>query len=136
MKVDPRNPEAEAAATGAGASFRPRAEEARRLAEEARSAAEARGAARAPAFADGVALQRLGEQVAEDGTGRGGRPAIPRGPGPLRAGPWRALGPAPPKPHKGGDRTSPPACYDSPSLSVGLRRGLVPGHGASRRVGR
>ncbi len=67
MKIDPRNAEAEAAATGAGASFRPRAEEARRLAEEARSAAEARGAARAPAFADGVALQRLGEQSLKTG---------------------------------------------------------------------
>ena len=62
MKVDPRSLDAEAAATGAGAAFLPRAEEARRLAEEARAAASAGGASRATAFADGVALQRQGEQ--------------------------------------------------------------------------
>jgi len=62
MKVDPGSPDAEAAATGAGAAFLPRAEDARRLAEQARAAATAAGAARATAFADGVALQRQGEQ--------------------------------------------------------------------------
>ena len=62
MKVDPRSPQAEAAAAAAGASFRPRAEQARRQAAEARAAAEAAGASRASAYADGVALEKQGEQ--------------------------------------------------------------------------
>jgi tetratricopeptide (TPR) repeat protein len=67
MKVDPRNPEAEAAAATSGASFRPRAEEAQRLAAEARTAAEAAGASRGTAFTDAVALEKQGEQSLRTG---------------------------------------------------------------------
>jgi tetratricopeptide (TPR) repeat protein len=67
MKVDPSHPEAEKAAKAAGAGFRPRAEEARRLAAEARTAADGAGASRLPAFADGVALEKQGEQALQSG---------------------------------------------------------------------
>jgi hypothetical protein len=67
MKVDPRNPEAEAAAAASGASFRPRAEEAQRLAAEARAAAETAGASRGSAFADAAALEKQGEQSLRTG---------------------------------------------------------------------
>lgn len=67
MKVDPSHPEAEKAATAAGARFRPQAEEARRLAAEARAAADRAGGSRRPAFADGVALERQGEQALQAG---------------------------------------------------------------------
>jgi tetratricopeptide (TPR) repeat protein len=67
MKVDPSHPEAEKAAKAAGPGFRPRAEEARRLAAEARTAADGTGASRLPAFADGVALEKQGEQALQSG---------------------------------------------------------------------
>jgi hypothetical protein len=50
MKADPSHPEAEKAAKAAGAGFRPRAEEARRLATAARTAADRAGGSRLPAF--------------------------------------------------------------------------------------
>ena len=67
MKLDPRHPEAEKVATAAGAAFRPRAEEARRLAAEARAAADAAGSTRRPGYADGVALEREAEQSFKEG---------------------------------------------------------------------
>jgi tRNA A-37 threonylcarbamoyl transferase component Bud32/tetratricopeptide (TPR) repeat protein len=64
MKIAPRHPDAEVAAAAAGTAFRPRAEEARRLAAEARVAA---GASRGPAYTDGVALEKEGEQSLRTG---------------------------------------------------------------------
>jgi tetratricopeptide (TPR) repeat protein len=63
MTLDPGHPEAESAATAAGAAFRPRADEARRLEQQARGAAEQAGADRAPAFAEGVDLESQGQQA-------------------------------------------------------------------------
>jgi hypothetical protein len=63
MTLDPGHPEAENAATAAGSSFRPKAEEARRLEQQARRAAEQAGADGAPAFAEGADLERQGEQA-------------------------------------------------------------------------
>ena len=63
MKLDPGHPEAEKAATAAGGSFRPKAEEARQLEQQARRAAEQAGADGAPAFAEGADLERQGEQA-------------------------------------------------------------------------
>ena len=65
MKLDPANPEAERAA--AGPAFRPRVDEARRLAQQAREAASAAGGERSPAFAEASALQARGEQAAQAG---------------------------------------------------------------------
>jgi tetratricopeptide (TPR) repeat protein len=67
MRLDPGHPEAEAAARAAGAAFRGRAEEARRLAAEARAAAEDRGARRANGYADGLALEKQGEEALRSG---------------------------------------------------------------------
>jgi serine/threonine-protein kinase len=67
MKVDPTHPEAEKAARAAGEAFRPRAEEARRLATGARAAADRAGGSRLPAFADGVALEKQGDQALQAG---------------------------------------------------------------------
>jgi hypothetical protein len=63
MALDPGHPEAERAASAAGASFRPKADEARRLEQQARQAAEQAGGDRAPAFAEGVELERQGDQA-------------------------------------------------------------------------
>jgi tetratricopeptide (TPR) repeat protein len=63
MTLDPGHPEAESAATAAGAAFRPRADEARRLEREARRAAEQAGADRAPAFGEGIDLESQGQQA-------------------------------------------------------------------------
>jgi hypothetical protein len=49
------------------AGFRPRAEEARRLAAAARAAADRAGGSRLPAFVDGVALEKQGEQALQAG---------------------------------------------------------------------
>jgi serine/threonine-protein kinase len=67
MKVDPANAEAQKAVAGAGAAFRPRAEEAQRLAAEAQRAADAAGAARQPAFTAAVALVEQGQQALQSG---------------------------------------------------------------------
>ncbi len=63
MKLDPANAEAEKAATAAGAAFRPRAEEARRLAQDARREAEGAGSSGTPAFATGVGLDEKGAEA-------------------------------------------------------------------------
>jgi serine/threonine protein kinase len=60
MKLDPANGEAEKAATAAGAAFRPRAGEARRLAQDARREAEGAGSQGTAAFATGVGLDEKG----------------------------------------------------------------------------
>jgi tetratricopeptide (TPR) repeat protein len=67
MKVDPSHPEAVKAAKAAGAGFRPLAEEARRLATAARAAADRAGGSRLPAFADGAALEKQGQQALQAG---------------------------------------------------------------------
>ncbi len=64
MKLDPANAEAEKAATAAGAAFRPRAEEARRLAQDARREAESAGSSGTAAFAAGAGLdEKAGEAL-------------------------------------------------------------------------
>ena len=63
MTLDPGHPDAEKAATGAGGSFRPKAEEARRLGQQARRSAEQAGAESTPAYAEGADLERRGEQA-------------------------------------------------------------------------
>jgi tetratricopeptide (TPR) repeat protein len=67
MKVDPANGDAQKAVAAAGAAFRPRAEEAQRLAAEAQRAADAAGAARQPAFTAAVALVEQGQQALQSG---------------------------------------------------------------------
>jgi tetratricopeptide (TPR) repeat protein len=65
MKLDPANADAERAAAAAGAAFRPRVEDARRLAQQAREAAA--GGERSPAFAEAQALQLKADQAAQAG---------------------------------------------------------------------
>ncbi len=67
MKLEPSHPDAEPAAASAGPAFRPRADEARRLEQEARREAEQAGADRTPAFAEGIDLERKGEQALQAG---------------------------------------------------------------------
>jgi hypothetical protein len=67
MKAAPSNEDAEKAAVALGAAFRPRAEEARKLAAEARAAAESAGASAQPAFADGSTLEKQGQQALSSG---------------------------------------------------------------------
>ena len=67
MKLDPENAEAEKAATAAGAAFRPRAEEARRLAQDARREAESAGASGTAPFAAGVGLDEKAGQALGSG---------------------------------------------------------------------
>jgi serine/threonine-protein kinase len=67
MALDPGSAEAEKAATAAGAAFGSRVEGARRLEQEARRTAEQAGAGRAPAFAEGVDLERQGEKALQSG---------------------------------------------------------------------
>ncbi len=67
MALDPGHPEAEKAASAAGSAFRPRADEARRLAQQARKAAEEKGAERTPAFSEGADLVRQGDQALASG---------------------------------------------------------------------
>jgi tetratricopeptide (TPR) repeat protein len=67
MKLDPANGEAERAATSAGTAFRPRAEEARRLAQDARREAEAAGSRGTAAFSTAVALDQKGGQALQSG---------------------------------------------------------------------
>jgi serine/threonine-protein kinase len=67
MKLDPAHPEAERAATAVAAAFRPRAEEARRLAQEARRAAERAGAGRTAAFAEAARLDQKAAQELQSG---------------------------------------------------------------------
>jgi serine/threonine-protein kinase len=63
MRLDPGHPEAETAATAAGAAFRPSADKARQLEQEARRAAEEAGADKTPAFAEGADLESQGQQA-------------------------------------------------------------------------
>ena len=65
MKLDPASPEAERAATAAGAAFRVRVEEARRLALQARDSAAAAGGERSPAFGEAAALIAKGDQAGQ-----------------------------------------------------------------------
>jgi hypothetical protein len=67
MVLDPRHPEAEKAAAAAGDTFRPKADEARRLEEEARQAARQAGADGAPLFAEAIDLERQGDQALASG---------------------------------------------------------------------
>jgi tRNA A-37 threonylcarbamoyl transferase component Bud32 len=67
MKLDPRHPEAQKAATAAGAGFRSRAEESRRLEQDARRIAEQAGASRLPAFAEGSDLERQADKALASG---------------------------------------------------------------------
>jgi tRNA A-37 threonylcarbamoyl transferase component Bud32/tetratricopeptide (TPR) repeat protein len=67
MKLDPANREAERAATAAGAAFRPRAEEARRLAQEARRQAEKAGSSSSETFAMAVGLEERGAEAMQSG---------------------------------------------------------------------
>jgi serine/threonine-protein kinase len=67
MKAAPSNEDAAKAAAAAGAAFRPRAEEARKLAADARAAAESAGASSQPAFADGSSLEKQGQQALSSG---------------------------------------------------------------------
>ena len=67
MKLDPANGEAERAATGAGPAFRPRAEEARRLAQGARREAESAGSSGTAAFATAVGLDQKGGPALQSG---------------------------------------------------------------------
>jgi len=67
MKAAPANEDAEKAAVGLGAGFRPRAEEARKLAADARAAAESAGASSQPAFAEGSSLEKQGQQALSSG---------------------------------------------------------------------
>ena len=63
MKLDPANEEAQKAAAGAGAAFRPRADEARRLAQDARREAEGAGAGGTAAFAAAAGRDEKGAQA-------------------------------------------------------------------------
>jgi tRNA A-37 threonylcarbamoyl transferase component Bud32/tetratricopeptide (TPR) repeat protein len=67
MKLDPGHPEAQKAAASAGASFRPRLDEARRLEQQERRAAEDNGGGRRSTFAEGVALERQADQALQSG---------------------------------------------------------------------
>ena len=67
MKAAPSNEDAEKAALASGAAFRPRAEEARKLAADAKAAAESAGASSQPAFADGSSLEKQGQQALSSG---------------------------------------------------------------------
>jgi serine/threonine-protein kinase len=67
MKLDPAHAEAERAATAAAPAFRPRAEEARRLAQMARREAETAGSDGTAAFAAAVALDQKGAQAMQSG---------------------------------------------------------------------
>jgi tRNA A-37 threonylcarbamoyl transferase component Bud32/tetratricopeptide (TPR) repeat protein len=67
MKLDPGHPEAQKAATAAGAAFRPRVDEARRLEQQERKAAEDEGGGRRSAFSDGVVLERQADQALQSG---------------------------------------------------------------------
>jgi tRNA A-37 threonylcarbamoyl transferase component Bud32 len=63
MALDPGHPEGEKAAVAAGGAFRPRADEARGLAQQARRAAEQANASPLPAFGEGVDLERQGDEA-------------------------------------------------------------------------
>ena len=67
MKAEPTHDDAEKAALASGAAFRPRAEEARKLAADSRAAAESAGASSQPAFADGSSLEKQGQQALASG---------------------------------------------------------------------
>ena len=67
MTVDPGHPEAQKAATAAGAAFRSRAEQARALEREQRQEAERAGANRSSAFARGIDLEKQGDRALEAG---------------------------------------------------------------------
>ena len=68
MTIDPGHPEAQKAATAAGAAFKARAEQARGLARQERQKAEQAGADRTSPFAQGVDLERQGERALESGS--------------------------------------------------------------------
>ena len=63
MTLAPAHPEGERAATAAGPLFRPRAEAARRLAQDARRAAEQAGSGQTTAFLEAAQAQQKGEQA-------------------------------------------------------------------------
>jgi hypothetical protein len=67
MKVDPAHPDAQKALASAGASFRPRAEEAQRLAADAEKAADAAGGSRQPGFSAARTLADQGRQALQSG---------------------------------------------------------------------
>jgi tRNA A-37 threonylcarbamoyl transferase component Bud32/tetratricopeptide (TPR) repeat protein len=67
MKLDPANAEAEKAAAAAGPAFPPRAEEARRLAQDARRQAESAGSSGTAAFATGSGLYEEAEEASRSG---------------------------------------------------------------------
>ncbi len=67
MKIDPGHPDALKALERAGASFRPRAEEAQRLAAEAEKAADAAGGSRQAGFSAARSLAEQGRQALQSG---------------------------------------------------------------------
>ena len=67
MTIDPAHPEAQKAASAAGAAFRARAEQARGLERQERQGAEQAGADRTSAFAQGIDLERQGDRALEAG---------------------------------------------------------------------
>ena len=67
MKVDPASPDAQKALSSAGASFRPRAEEAQRLAAEAEKVADAAGGSRQTSFTAARTLADQGRQALQSG---------------------------------------------------------------------
>jgi serine/threonine-protein kinase len=69
MKLEPAHKNAETAASAAGAAFRTRVDEARRLEQDARRAAERAGSDRTSAFGEGIDLEQKGEQALQAGQG-------------------------------------------------------------------
>jgi len=67
MTIDPAHPEAQKAASAAGAAFRARAEQARGLERQERQGAEQAGADRTSAFAQGIDFERQGDRALEAG---------------------------------------------------------------------
>ena len=67
MALDPGHPEAEKAATAAGSAFRPQGRRGPPARAAGPTAAEQAGAERAPAFAEGVDLERQGDEALASG---------------------------------------------------------------------